>query len=105
GQSFLRAVPRRYDVIISEPSNPWMAGVGNLFTREFFEAARARLQPGGLFAFWFHTYAQTDDTTALLVRTLGSVFPAVELFTDDYSDVVAIGSLEPVEPDFAAMER
>jgi spermidine synthase len=105
GQSFLRVVPRRYDVIISEPSNPWMAGVGNLFTREFFAAVRARLNPGGVFAFWFHTYAQTDDTTGMLLRTLGTVFPAAELFTDDYGDVVAVASEAAVEPDFAAMER
>jgi spermidine synthase len=105
GQSFLRAVPRRYDVIISEPSNPWMAGVGMLFTREFFAAVRARLAPGGVFAFWFHTYAQTDETTAMLLRTLGTVFPAAELFTDDYADLVAVSSEDPLEPDFPAMER
>jgi spermidine synthase len=105
-QSFLRAVPRQYDVIISEPSNPWVAGVGNLFTREFFTLARARLAPGGVFTFWFHTYAQTDDTTALLLRTLGAVFPAAELFTDDAgSDVVAVASAEPLPVDFAVIER
>ena len=46
GRSHLLLTPQRYDVIVSEPSNPWMAGVAALFTREFFEAARARLKPG-----------------------------------------------------------
>ncbi len=49
GQSFLRAVPWSYDRILSQPSNPWIAGTAGLFTTEYFEAARARLNPGGLF--------------------------------------------------------
>ena len=49
-----------YDVIISEPSNPWMAGVAALFTREFFEASSARLAPGGIICQWAHTYDISD---------------------------------------------
>lgn len=105
GQSFLRAVPRTYDVIISEPSNPWIAGIGDLFTREFFELARSKLNEGGAFTLWFHTYAQSDETTRLLLRTLGSVFPHVHLFTDDRGDVVAVGTVGQVVPDFGLMER
>lgn len=105
GQSFLRAVPRRYDIIVSEPSNPWIAGIGDLFTREFFELARARLNPGGVFTFWFHTYAQSDETTRLLMRTLGSVFPHAEIFVDDMGDIVAVASMTPLVPDFALMEK
>ena len=56
GRSHLRLSGRQYDVIVSEPSNPWMAGVAALFTREFFEAARARLRSGGVFCQWAHTY-------------------------------------------------
>ena len=52
----LDARPRTYDVIVSEPSNPWMAGIASLFTREFFEGARARLAPGGVLCQWAHTY-------------------------------------------------
>ena len=48
GRSYVRRTPERYDVIFSEPSNPWIAGVAALFTREFFEAARDRLAPGGV---------------------------------------------------------
>src|SRR5262249_51981088 len=57
GRSHLSFGSRRYDVIVSEPSNPWMAGIASLFTREFFETARARLQPGGIVCQWAHTYA------------------------------------------------
>jgi len=103
---FMRAVPRSYDVIISEPSNPWIAGVGDLFTVEFFTAARRKLNPGGVFTLWFHTYAQSDETTRLIMRTLGSVFPRVEVFFDRYlENVVAVASAGDRPPNFAAMEE
>jgi spermidine synthase/MFS family permease len=106
GQSFLRTVPHGYDVIISEPSNPWVAGIGGLFTVEFFETVRRKLNPGGLFTLWFHTYEQSDEGTRLLVRTLASVFPHVMLFgDDDMGNLVAVASLERIEPDFEAMEK
>jgi spermidine synthase len=105
GQSFLRATPHLYDVIISEPSNPWIAGVGDLFTVDFFQLARSKLAPGGVFAFWFHTYAQTDDTTRLLLRSLGSVFPHAELWSDaQVGNIVAVASAAPPSIDFAVLE-
>ena len=65
GRSHLRLSDAQYDVIISEPSNPWMAGVAALFTREFFEAARARLRSGGVFCQWAHTYEIAEAGSAL----------------------------------------
>jgi len=106
GQSFLRTVPRRYDIIISQPPNPWIAGVGGLFTVEYFEKVRNRLNPGGLFSFWFHAYEQSDEAVQLMVRTVGSVFPHVMMFgDDDLGNLIAVASMEPIEPDFAKMER
>ncbi len=95
-QSFLRTVPRHYDVIISEPSNPWIAGIAGLFTVEFFEVAADRLEPGGIFALWFHEYDQNDEGIQLILRTLASVFPHILLFHEQsYSDVVAVASVDP----------
>jgi spermidine synthase len=105
-QSFLRGVPRTYDVIISEPSNPWVAGVGGLFTVDFFERVRSHLNPGGVAAIWFHEYEQSSETVTLVLRTLRTVFPHVYLFREyDLGDVIAVASPEPIEIDFAAMER
>jgi len=104
-QSFLRAVPRRYDIIISEPSNPWVAGISGLFTREFFNAMSDKLNPGGLAVVWFHTYSQSDEGVELVMRTIGSVFPNVIVGrSPNYSDVILIASNSPIEPDFEAME-
>ncbi|MCZ6798191.1 MAG: hypothetical protein O7D36_09600, partial [Gammaproteobacteria bacterium] len=104
-QSFLRAVPRRYDMIISEPSNPWVAGIAGLFTREYFQAMSARLNPGGLAVVWIQAYEQSDAGVALVLRTIESVFPhAMVARTPHYSDMIVIASNDPIEPDFEAME-
>ena len=106
GQTFLRTTPRRYDVIISAPSNPWMAGVSDLFTVEFLEDARSKLNPGGVFTFWFHTYWQSDETVQMLLRTLRAVFPHVILAADnDFGNAIALAAARPIEPQFDAMER
>src|SRR5262249_917863 len=56
GRTHLTLSNQEYDVIISEPSNPWMAGVAALFTREFLTSIRAHLTPDGILCQWAHTY-------------------------------------------------
>jgi spermidine synthase len=105
GQSFLRAVPYTYDVIISEPSNPWITGIGGLFTVDFFEAARRKLSPHGVFTLWLEAYGLDPDSVRLVMRTFRSVFPHVIAFVDEsFGDGILVGSVEPIEPDFARME-
>lgn len=69
-----------YDVIISEPSNPWIAGVGNLFTKEAFALAKERLAPGGVFCQWIHAGYGSAETFRLVARTFAHVFPRACLF-------------------------
>ena len=75
GRTHLALTRRRYDVIVSEPSNPWMAGVAALFTREFFEAARARLAEHGVICQWVNTYDISQKDLASIVATFHGVFP------------------------------
>jgi spermidine synthase len=91
GRSHLLLTPQRYDVIISEPSNPWMAGVAALFTREFFEAARARLNPDGLLCQWAHTYDISAADLRSIVRTFSSVFPQGTMWLVGGGDLLLIG--------------
>ena len=91
-----------YDVLISEPSNPWIAGVAALFTREFFEAARRRLAPGGLMCQWAHTYDISDADLRSIVATFSSVFPHATLWLVGDGDVLLLGSAEPIDPRLAA---
>jgi spermidine synthase len=99
GRNHLLLSDRSYDVIISEPSNPWMAGVGNLYTREFFELARGRLRSGGVMAQWIQAYNLPLPLLKTVVKTFSSVFPNVSLWLAGPGDLVLIGSADPVPLD------
>jgi spermidine synthase len=99
GRSYLQGNTKQYDLIISEPSNPWIAGVSNLFTQQFFETARSKLKSGGVLAQWLQTYRLTVDEYALIVRTLQSVFPhTMLLMLGQHSDTVLLASDQPLFP-------
>lgn len=100
GRNFLMVTPDAYDVIISEPSNPWMTVASNLFTREFFELGRDRLAPGGVFAQWLQMYGMSPQDLKVLIRTFHAVFPHVLVFnTIEDADLVLLGSVEPLRFD------
>jgi spermidine synthase len=80
-RAHLELTERKYDVIISEPSNPWMAGLANLFTKECFILARNRLKQGGVFVQWVHSYQMDWSTFSLIGRTFSEVFPQSILMT------------------------
>jgi Flp pilus assembly protein TadD len=105
GRSHLLLSSRRYDVIISEPSNPWMAGVAALFTREFFAAARDRLAPGGIICQWAHTYDITDGDLRSIVATFSAVFPNGTIWLIGESDILLIASTDPLDEQFSELER
>jgi len=93
----------RYDVIFSEPSNPYRAGVASLYTREFYDAVRARLARGGLFAQWLQTYSIDEKTAQTIYATMAGVFPHIQTWTTNPGDVVLIASAEPIAIDAAMM--
>lgn len=74
-RAHLQLTRQTYDVIISEPSNPWMEGLAALFTRDFFWLARERLRDGGVFAQWVHAYQMDWDAFAMIGRGFAEVFP------------------------------
>ncbi|MBI3853868.1 MAG: fused MFS/spermidine synthase [Verrucomicrobia bacterium] len=96
-RTVLKLNPQKYDVIISEPSNPWVAGIGSVFSREFYELASTRLKEGGIMAQWFHVYEMNDGIVGLVLRTFGSVFPYVEIWDTNLGDIVFLGSHQPWE--------
>jgi hypothetical protein len=80
-----------YDVIVSEPSNPWVIGVEMLYSREFLEAARERLAPGGVYAQWFHAYETSSEVVELVLRTYTSVFPHISVWYTQGADMLLLG--------------
>jgi spermidine synthase len=85
----------RYDVIVSEPSNPWVTGVEMLYSREFLEAARSRLAPGGVYGQWFHLYESDAEVVELVLRTYASVFPHVSVWFALGPDLLLLGFDRP----------
>ncbi len=61
GREYLLHTNEKFDLIMSEPSNPWVNGVASLFTREFFTSISEHLNPGGLASVWFHSYGLSCD--------------------------------------------
>jgi spermidine synthase len=107
GRTVLLASDRRYDVIVSEPSNPWIAGVASLFSAEFYAAARQRLAPGGLFCQWAQLYELGPARVKMIYRTFAGAFRHVYAFTpgDETTDTILIGSDAPLRLDLAALGR
>jgi spermidine synthase len=95
GRNHLALTHNTYDVIISEPSNPWMAGLANLYSREFFELARNRLNPDGIFAQWIQAYEMDWQTFCLLGRTFAAVFPQGALIKIGPVDYLMLGTTDP----------
>jgi spermidine synthase len=75
GKAHLTLTDRNYDVIISEPSNPWMAGLSELYSLDFFRIAKGRLRPEGMFVQFLHSYQMDWPTFALVGRTFSRAFP------------------------------
>jgi spermidine synthase len=104
GRSFFESRKGIYDVIISEPSNPWISGISNLYTVDFFRKARESLARGGVFAVWVQCYAISRESFGMVLRTFLEVFPDATLWQVEASDMLIVGSREGAgTPDIASL--
>jgi spermidine synthase len=85
---------RHYDLIISEPSNPWVSGVSSLFTSEFYRLARRHLKPGGVMLQWFQLYEIDVSLLASVLRALGEVFPDYAIYSSTNGDLLIVAGDE-----------
>jgi spermidine synthase len=104
GRSYLQGSERSFDLMVSEPSNPWIAGVANLFSMEFYELASRRLTAGGLFAQWVQTYSFTAADYALVARTLMQVFEHVYLVRISEGDTLLLAAHAALSPQPADLD-
>ena len=96
----------QYDLIVSEPSNPWVTGVEMLYSQEFLAAARSRLAPGGVYGQWFHFYESDVEVVSLVLRTYAQVFPYVSVWFALGPDLLLLGFDDPQRAlDLAALQR
>jgi spermidine synthase/MFS family permease len=104
-RSALQIDPTRYDIVVSEPSNPWLAGVATLYTPEFFRVVRSRLADDGVFCQWVQLYQLPLPVVAGIVRNVRAVFPHVQLWFGAPGDVMVLGSPRPLRYDRAWLSR
>jgi spermidine synthase len=103
GRSFLLSEGSRYDVIISEPSNPWVQGMAGLFSAEFFALAKERLRPGGMMLQWVQSYNLAPDDLKMVVATFRGAFPATSVWEPTPGDFLLLGSAEPAPLDLGRL--
>ena len=94
-RNFLFNTQGQYDLIISEPSNPWIAGVATLFTDEFYREARSRLAPGGILVQWVQGYSIFPQDLKMILGTLAQHFPQVSVWRGSQSDFLLLAQAEP----------
>lgn len=97
-RTFFSTGKRSYDVIISEPSNPWVSGVAALFTQEFYGFLRSHLKPDGLLLQWLQSYEINDELMFTMVAALLEEFPHVDAYLTNTADVLLLSSMEPIAP-------
>jgi predicted membrane-bound spermidine synthase len=104
-KTYFSAGQRRYDVIVSEPSNPWVSGVSGLFSVEFYGEVRRYLRDGGLFLQWVHVYEMTPALVATIVTALAGNFEDFEIWMPNHGDliIVAVHKGKLPRPDAGAL--
>jgi len=93
-KSYFARHRKLYDVITSEPSNPWVNGVAGLFTTEFYRDTKRYLAPGGLFVQWLHIYEFNDRLLGSIVSALGENFADYEIYETNPGDVLVVAVAE-----------
>ncbi len=95
-RTFTATTRQRYDVIVSEPSNPWRAGVANLYTADFFETLDDLLRDDGVFAQWMHLYFVRDAELRMVLRTMLETFAEIQVWWLDAGNIAILTSQQPL---------
>lgn len=99
---YLSQTHKSYDCVISEPSNPWLAGIGSLYTLEMFQLIHSKLRPGGIVCQWIHYYNMSGQDLKTVIRTFQKVFPHATLWAQPHlSDLLLIARKDQPLPESA----
>jgi spermidine synthase len=108
GRHFLLTSREKFDGITVDPLDPWVSGAANLYTKEFYEAAKSHLNPGGSITMYVQLFETTPQAIKSTIATFLEVFPNGTLWGNPYNgrghDMVLLGTVEPLRIDLDAME-
>ncbi|MGQ0703856.1 MAG: spermine synthase [Gemmatimonadales bacterium] len=91
-RAYFAAGGPHFDVIVSEPSNPWVSGVSSLFTKEFYRGVRARLAPEGILVQWLQTYQLDDESVLRVLGAIAEVFPDWAVHQAGSADILIVAT-------------
>ncbi|MCZ8293981.1 MAG: fused MFS/spermidine synthase [Hylemonella sp.] len=94
--------PVRYDLVVSEPSNPWVSGVSGLFTEEFYRYVSSHLASDGHFVQWLQLYEASPAMVSSIIRAFSSVFPHFRVYTTNRADIVLVARNDKRLPEIRA---
>ncbi|MBI3562550.1 MAG: fused MFS/spermidine synthase [Gammaproteobacteria bacterium] len=98
--------PTYYDLIVAQPSHPWLAGAANVFTRQFWALTKSRLNPDGVFGQWVNLFRMDATTLQSLFQAFYQVYPQGLSFANiNTGDLILIGSKQPLSFDYARIAR
>jgi spermidine synthase len=104
-KSYFASSGRKFDLIISEPSNPWVSGVSGLFTQEFYARVKEQLTDDGVFGQWLHLYELNDGLVNSVLAAIDTVFPAYEIFYTSDADIIVVATRSSVPvPDWSIVQ-
>jgi hypothetical protein len=91
-KAYFASAGRTFDLILSEPSNPWVSGVSGLFTQEFYARVKGQLSERGVFGQWLHLYELNDGLVGSVLAAIDSVFPSYEVFFTSSTDILVVAA-------------
>ena len=105
-RAYFAARAKKFDLIVSEPSNPWVSGVSGLFTTEFYGRIKTYLTPNGVFAQWLHLYEIDDGLVLGVIAALSQHFPTYSIFQISTKDILIVATTRPTlrAPDWSVFD-
>ena len=91
-KSYFAGQKNKYDIIISEPSNPWISGIGALFSKEFYKFVPTQLNENGLFVQWIQLYEIDESLVASILNAMAPAFDDYSAWLSNYSDLLIVAS-------------
>jgi spermidine synthase len=105
GRNFLLCTQNKYDVLTFEPPPPVESGIVNLYSKEFYELAKSRLNDGGIICQWVPLHEQSDALWKQLVKSAREVFPYVSIWEPSTGEALIVASTKPLNVDPAVMRK